>query len=70
MTPLLSVVSLSPRAFAALGLKEIAYVKSIGNIEPTYAIHAADGTQLALVSDALAAEAMIRQHDLEPTSVH
>src|SRR5690242_1523572 len=70
MTPLLSVVSLTPHAFAALGLEEIAYVKPIGNIEPIYAIHAADGTQLALVSDPLEAAAMIRRHDLEPINVH
>jgi hypothetical protein len=70
MTHLLSSVSLSPYAFATLGLEEIAYVKPIGNIDAIYAIHAADGTQLALVSDRPEAAAMIRRHDLEPTSVH
>jgi hypothetical protein len=71
MTPILSVVPQSPRAFAALGLEEIAYVKPIvESAERTYAIHAADGTQLAVVGDRLVAVAMIRRHDLEPASLH
>ena len=71
MTPTLSAISLSPRAFKAFGIEEIAYVKPI--VESTglsYAIHAADGTRLAVVEDRLVAFAMIRRHDLEPASLH
>jgi hypothetical protein len=64
-------VSLSPRTFKALGIEEIAYVKPIvDNARPTCAIHAADGTQLAIAENRLVAFALIRQHDLEPVSLH
>ena len=67
----LGAVSLSPRAFKALGIEEIAYVRAV--VESTgsmYEIHAADGTRLAVVEDRLVAFAMIRRHDLEPASLH
>jgi hypothetical protein len=35
-----------------------------------YAIFAADGSQLAIVPTREIAAAVIRQHDLEPVSVH
>jgi hypothetical protein len=35
-----------------------------------YAVHAADGTQIALLPDRDVAFATVRQHDLEPVSVH
>ena len=63
--------SLSERAFKALGIEDIAYVKPIGEGgRSTYAIHAADGSQLAVVEDRLVAFAMIRRNDLEPASLH
>jgi len=66
----LDAVSLSPRAFKALGIEEIAYVKPvIESTGSTYEIHAADGTRLAVVEDRLVAFAMIRRHDLEPASL-
>jgi hypothetical protein len=71
MNFLLSVVSLSQRAFAGLGRNELAYVKPIVvDNGSSYAIHAADGTRLAVVEDRLVAEAMIRGNDLEPASLH
>jgi hypothetical protein len=71
MTHTLSVVPLSSNAFAALGLDEVAYVKAtVRNAKLRYAIHAADGTRLAVVADRCAALATIRRHDLEPTSLH
>jgi hypothetical protein len=43
----LGAVSLSPRAFKALGIEEIAYVKPVfESTGSTYEIHAADGTRL------------------------
>src|SRR5262249_23344346 len=63
--------SLSSHAFAALGLEEVAYVKPTApHDELGYAIYAADGTRLAVVEDRRVALAMIRRHDLEPTSLH
>jgi hypothetical protein len=71
MTLTLIANSLSQRAFKALGIEEIAYVKPIvEGIGLTYAIHAADGTRLAVVEDRLVAFAMIRRNDLEPASLH
>ena len=71
MTILPNAVSLTSRGFASLGLEHVAYVKPIvENARPTYAIHAADGTCLTVVADRLVAIAMIRQHDLEPASLH
>ena len=71
MTPTPRISSLSPRAFKTLGIEEIAYIKPvIENTGLTYAIHAADGTRLAIVDDRLVASAMIRRHDLEPASLH
>jgi hypothetical protein len=67
----LSATLLSPRAFKALGIEEIAYVKPIvDDTRSTYAIHAADGTRLAIVEDRLVAFAAIRRNDLEPASLH
>jgi hypothetical protein len=69
LTP--SAVSLSPRTFATLGLEKTAYVRPVlENTKQSYAIHAADGTRLAVVEDRLVAVAMIRRHDLEPSSLH
>jgi hypothetical protein len=56
---------------AAWGVDDVAYVKSVRQDGNTvYAIHAADGTQMAIVRDRQVAWAAIRQHDLEPVSVH
>lgn len=66
-----SLYNISQQDLAAWGVDDVAYVKSVqqdGKI--VYAIHAADGTQMALVRDRDIAWAAIRQHDLEPVSVH
>jgi len=56
---------------AMLGMQDIAYVKPV-MVEGTagYAIHAADGTQMALTGDRDIAFAVVRQNELEPVSVH
>lgn len=63
--------TISEQDLAAWGVNDLAYVKKIdkdGNTQ--YAIHAADGTQMAVMNDFQVAWAAIRQNDLEPVSVH
>jgi hypothetical protein len=62
---------MSMRELALFGMQDIAYVKSgVVNDAPSYAVHAADGTQIAVFTDREVAFATLRQHDLEPLSVH
>jgi hypothetical protein len=57
--------------FVALGMQHLAYIKAVTvNDHLAYAIHAADGTPMAMMDDRAVAEAAVRQHDLEPVSVH
>ena len=66
-----NVRHLSARDLAALGVQDVAFVKPITvNDEIAYSIHAADGTQMALIADRDVAFAAIRQNGLEPVSVH
>lgn len=62
---------LSPRELGLLGMEDIAYVKQI-DIDgvAAFAVHAADGTQIAVMGNRAVAFAMVRQHDMEPVSVH
>jgi hypothetical protein len=63
--------NISPREFALLGMNDMAYVKRIVvNDEARFAIHGADGSQLALAPSEDLAHATIRRNDLEPVSVH
>lgn len=56
---------------AALFVNDIAYVKPVDhNGETAFAIHAADGTQLAIVESRDLAFATVMQNDLQPVSVH
>jgi hypothetical protein len=62
---------ISTKDFAAFGVENLAYVKTVDIDGQTgYAIHAADGTPLTVLGERDAAFATIRQHDLEPLSVH
>ena len=62
---------MSARELALFGMQDIAYVKhAVVNDTPGYTVHAADGTQIAVFSDREVAFATVRQHDLEPLSVH
>jgi hypothetical protein len=55
----------------ALGMSHIAYVKAVVvNGMPGFAIHAADGTPMALADDRATAMAAIVQHEMLPLSVH
>jgi hypothetical protein len=70
-TWVVSLGALSPADFGRLGAGHIAYVRPVV-ISGTraFAICAADGTQMAVAPDAALAAAAIRQHEMEPLSVH
>lgn len=53
------------------GVPIVAYVRHVGaEGEGSWAIHAADGTQIGAAPDRATAFAAVRQHELEPLSVH
>ena len=57
--------------FAALGLEDMAYVKpKQADGRKLYAIHTADGSEVAVVEGRELAFATIMQNELEPVSVH
>lgn len=41
-----------------------------GDLETVFAVHGADGTQIALVADRELAFVLARQHDMSPVTVH
>ena len=62
---------MSARDLALFGVQDLAYIKRVMVDGATgYAVHAADGTQIAMLPDRDVAFATVRQHDLEPVSVH
>ena len=62
---------MSSRELALFGMQDLAYVKPVVvNGVTAFAVHAADGTQVAVLPDREIALATVRQHDLEPLSVH
>ena len=62
---------MSDQDMAILGLQDVAYVKPVVvDGQDAFSIHAADGTTIAIMADREVVVATIRQHDLEPVSVH
>lgn len=62
---------ISTNDLAILGMTDVAYVKSVnGEDGVVFEIHAADGTPVAVMSERELAFATVRQHDMEPLSVH
>ncbi len=62
---------LSPAQLASWGTPDVAYVKRVViNDEEGWSIHSADGAQMGLAPSRDLAFAAIRQHELEPVSVH
>jgi len=62
---------LSVRDLGLLGMADVAYVKPIlVDGAPAFAVHAADGTRMAVIPDRDLAFAVVRQNDMEPVSVH
>jgi len=69
--PQVDIRHLSEEQLASLGMAEVAYIKAVVmNGVPAFAIHAADGTPMAMATDEEVAVAAIRQQGLEPTRVH
>ncbi len=63
--------AISQSDFAALAVENLAYVKRVEDATGVgHAIHAADGTELAIMGEREIAFAAIRQNGLEPVSVH
>lgn len=85
-TPPVAVKVMTPEALARLGTDEkIVYVRPVpvgelhGQVQGIddladdtilYAVHAADGTPMAVVIDRDTAFAAARQYEMEPVSVH
>ena len=62
---------MSVHDLALWGMQEIAYVKLVEADEGmTWAIHGADGSTIGVAGERELAFAAVRQHDLEPLSVH
>ncbi len=71
MHAIAEVHSMSPAAFAALGMEQIAYIKPIVvDGQPGFAIHTANGQQVAIMPNRDLAMAAVRQNDLAPLLVH
>jgi hypothetical protein len=71
MPVMVDVRKLSPEQFAQLGMTHVAYVKPvIVNGASGFAIHAADGTPMALADNRDVAIAAIVQHEMMPALVH
>lgn len=71
MNDAINLRHISARELYALGVEHVAYVKTVTeNGATAWAVHAADGTRLGLMPTRELAFAALKQHDLEPVSVH
>ena len=62
---------LSARELGLLGVNDVAYIKRIvEDGKEGFAVHAADGTRIAVLADRDLAFVVVRQNDMEPVSVH
>ncbi|AHJ65107.1 DUF1150 family protein [Granulibacter bethesdensis] len=70
-TGMFDIRRISPKEFAMLGVSQVAYIKPVivdGN--SFFAIHAADGTAMALADECAAAVEAIQDHDMVPAYIH
>ena len=66
-----NIRALSQADLGKLGLEQVAYVKPVMfNGAHAFAIHAADGTPMAVAPDRSLAFAAILQHEMVPAHVH
>jgi hypothetical protein len=71
MAAIVDIRHISTAQLAQLGLQQIAYVKPVvANGAQCFAIHAADGTPMALADNRDVAVAAIMQHEMVPAQVH
>jgi hypothetical protein len=71
MAAVVDIRHISTEQLAQLGLQQIAYVKPVTvNGAAAFAIHAADGTPMAIADDRDVAIAAIQQHEMVATQVH
>jgi len=71
MNTLQDIRTITAQDLAALGIQSMAYLRAaVLDGTPGYGIFAADGTQLAFAPTLALAVAAVREHDLEPVSVH
>ncbi|HXV23514.1 MAG TPA: DUF1150 family protein [Alphaproteobacteria bacterium] len=71
MTETTDYRNISTQDLAVLGMHNLAYLKPVLHQgEPAFAIHAADGTLVAMTATRIAAELLVRNNELEPVSVH
>jgi hypothetical protein len=69
--PVVDIRHISTQQLAQLGMAQIAYVKPVVvNGSAAFAIHAADGTPMAVAGDLEVAMAAIVQHEMVPAQVH
>ena len=62
---------ISPQDFALIGIQQLAYIKpTVVNGVTGFSIHAADGTQIGMAPSRDIAFAAVKQHELEPVSLH
>lgn len=62
---------MSAQDFVQLGLQDVAYVKRVlVDNEESWSIHSADGDAIGAAPNRDVAFAAVRQHDMEPLSVH
>ena len=68
---IMDIRRISAAQLAQLGMQQVAYVKQVevdGN--QGFAIHAADGTPMAVAGDREVAIAAILEHEMVPAQVH
>ena len=71
MTMFEKLREMSPQDFALVGMHQLAYIKpTVVNGVTGFSIHAADGTQIGMAPDREIAFAAVKQHELEPLSLH
>jgi len=69
--PPFDIRHISTQELARLGMQQIAYVKPVVvNGAAAFAIHAADGTPMAIADGLEVAIAAIVQHEMVPAQVH
>ncbi len=63
--------NLTPEQLGELGMPDVAYIKPVFlNGAAAFAIHAADGSPMAMATDCELAIAAIVQHEMLPAMVH